>query len=119
MRNALLRRCALLYLHRRHGCGLRRGEALAVESSWFQNGKLRVHQQQLSDSSHGPLKSRKPGEFRDVPTTQYVLNAVAGPGDGYLLRLGGLVVRPSGKVRAKGRYVVISYCHSPAPGQGD
>ena len=69
------------------GCGLRRGEALAVESSWFQNGKLRVHQQQLSDSSHGPFKSRKPGEFRDVPTPQYVLNAVAGPGDGYLFHI--------------------------------
>lgn len=66
------------------GCGLRPGEALAVRAESFSRGRLRVAGQRLSDGSYTPAKSRKPGEFRDVPVPSYVAAAVAGLGPGYL-----------------------------------
>jgi integrase len=60
------------------GCGLRIGEALAVSASDFSNGHLRVHEQlQASKLEYGPLKHRKPGEYRDVPVPSYITRMLA------------------------------------------
>lgn len=60
------------------GCGLRAGEALAVEYEDYMHGVLRVARQQRQDGSSGPLKHRKPGEYRDVPVPSYVIQKLAG-----------------------------------------
>jgi integrase len=78
-----------------HGCGLRIGEALAVNLRCRVNcGKtLRVKEQVNPAAQLKPLKFRREGEFRDIPLPQYVSEAidkhVAGHGltpDGYLFR---------------------------------
>jgi integrase len=68
------------------GCGLRRGEVLAVHSKGFKNGRLRITEQQQADSTRSPLKARKPGDYRDVPVPAYVQESVDGLGisGGYL-----------------------------------
>ena len=66
------------------GTGVRPGEVLAVRAEGFENGRLRITEQQLTDGSRGPLKARKPGEFRDIPVPFYVRNVVDGLGSGYL-----------------------------------
>ncbi len=70
------------------GCGLRIGEALAVRSDSVRGNVLRVEEQVLGTGKRGPLKHRKPGEFRDVPLPRYVATAIAervkAYGDGYL-----------------------------------
>ena len=89
-----------------HGCGLRIGEALAVNlRSRINRGKtLRVKEQVNPAAQLKPLKFRREGEFRDIPLPQYVSEAidkhVAGHGttpDGYLFqgRKYNLVVRRS------------------------
>jgi integrase len=89
-----------------HGCGLRIGEALAVNLRCRVNrGKtLRVKEQVNPAAQLKPLKFRREGEFRDIPLPQYVSEAidkhVAGHGitsDGYLFqgRKYKLVVRRS------------------------
>ena len=89
-----------------HGCGLRIGEALAVNLRCRINrGRaLRVKEQVNPAGQLKPLKFRLGGEFRDVPLPQYVSDAidkhVAGHGttpDGYLFpgRKYKLVVRRS------------------------
>ncbi len=89
-----------------HGCGLRIGEALAVNLRCRINrGKtLRVKEQVNPAAQVRPLKFRREGEFRDIPLPQYVSEAidkhVAGQGttpDGYLFqgRKYKLVVRRS------------------------
>lgn len=74
------------------GCGLRIGEALAVRSDSVRGDELRVEEQVLGTGKLGPLKHRKPGEFRDVPLPDYVANKidahVAEFGPGYLVPLG-------------------------------
>jgi integrase len=89
-----------------HGCGLRIGEALAVNLRCRINrGKtLRVKEQVNPAAQLKPLKFRLAGEFRDIPLPQYVSEAidkhVAGHGttsEGYLFqgRKYELVVRRS------------------------
>ena len=89
-----------------HGCGLRIGEALAVNLRCRINrGKtLRVKEQVNPAAQLKPLKFRQEGEFRDIPLPQYVSEAidkhVAEHGttpDGYLFqgRKYKLVVRRS------------------------
>jgi integrase len=79
------------------GCGLRPSEALAVRRKpdrpggpgFYGDGRLRVMQQQLPDGALGPLKSRKPGDFRDVPVPGYVTEAVENLDDGRLFAIEG------------------------------
>jgi integrase len=89
-----------------HGCGLRIGEALAVNLRCRINrGKtLRVKEQVNPAAQLKPLKFRPAAEFRDIPLPRYVSEAmdkhVAGHGttpDGYLFqgRKYKLVVRRS------------------------
>lgn len=59
------------------GCGLRIGEAMAVSKRSLFNGSLRLSEQMLEDGSYGPLKGRKPGEYRDVPVPSYVAQMLA------------------------------------------
>lgn len=74
------------------GAGLRISEALAVRLDGFRdNGKvLRVCEQATRDGSTGPLKSRKPGEYRDMPIPRWLWAKVQahvdayGTHDGYL-----------------------------------
>lgn len=61
----------LIWLMR--GCGLRIGEAMAVKWEDFHAGYLRVDEQLLASGLYGPLKHRKPGDFRDVPAPSYVM----------------------------------------------
>lgn len=77
----------LLWLMR--GCGLRVGEALAVRWENLKDGTLRVSEQLLPDGTYGPLKHRKPDEYRDVPVPNYVLRALYG----YTNQQGGLEER--------------------------
>jgi integrase len=62
------------------GCGLRLGEALAVTAECVKdNGTvLRVHEQVLSSGAVGPLKHRKPGDYRDIPLPAYVVAKMDG-----------------------------------------
>src|SRR5262249_30928215 len=57
-----------------HGCGLRVGEALAVNLRCRINTDqtLRVKEQTDPGAQLKPLKFRKPGEFRDIPLPVYV-----------------------------------------------
>jgi hypothetical protein len=73
------------------GCGLRPCEMFAVRGKpdypggpGFSGGKLRVAEQRLGNSTFGPPKGRKAGDFRDVPVPGYVAAAVGEPGTGYL-----------------------------------
>jgi len=60
------------------GCGLRFGEVFGLRASDFNGGTLRVQEQMLVNSlSYGPLKHRKPGEYRDVPVPSYVSRMVS------------------------------------------
>jgi integrase len=60
------------------GCGLRLGEALAVRADSVRGDVLRVEEQVLFPSNKlGPLKSRKPGQYRDVPLPGYVAEKIA------------------------------------------
>src|SRR5258708_2406953 len=55
------------------GCGLRIGEAFAVSKMSVLGGSLRISEQVLDKPLRlGPLKHRKPGQFRDVPLPQWV-----------------------------------------------
>jgi integrase len=60
------------------GAGLRICEALAVNIHGFLNDgkKLRVSEQVLAGGKLGPLKHRKPGEYRDVPVPRWLLERV-------------------------------------------
>jgi integrase len=58
------------------GCGLRIGEALAVKPGALTDGTLRISDQLLAADTYGPLKHRKPGDFRDVPAPHYVTDAM-------------------------------------------
>jgi integrase len=59
------------------GCGLRIGEALAVSEMSIRNDVLRVGEQMHDRPPRmGPLKARKPGEYRDVPLPRYVADRV-------------------------------------------
>jgi integrase len=73
------------------GTGLRIGECLAVRMDGFLDGgkRLRVHEQTYRNLSMGPLKGRRPGEYRDVPVPAWLWAKVQAYGaDGYLF--GGL-----------------------------
>jgi integrase len=59
------------------GCGLRIGGALAVRSDSVHGDVLRVEEQILAGGLRGPLKHRKPGEFRDIPLPRYVAEPIA------------------------------------------
>jgi integrase len=89
-----------------HGCGLRIGEALAVNLRCrIDKGEtLRVKEQADPGAQLRPLKFRKPGEFRDIPLPQYVTEAIdkhiaehGTASDGYLFqgRKYKLVIRRS------------------------
>ena len=89
-----------------HGCGLRIGEALAVNLRCRINtGKtLRVQEQVDPGAQLRPLKFRKRGQFRDIPLPQYVSEAIdkhvaehGTTSDGYLFqgRKYKLVIRRS------------------------
>jgi integrase len=66
------------------GCGLRIGEALAVKAESFNGGTLRITEQLLPNGTHGPLKHRKAGDYRDVPVPQYVSQILPADATGYL-----------------------------------
>jgi integrase len=73
------------------GCGLRPSEMFAVRGKpdypggpGFSGGRLRITEQRHGNSTFGPLKGRKAGDFRDVPVPGYVAAAVGEPGTGYL-----------------------------------
>lgn len=76
------------------GCGLRIGEALAVGEASNRGHVLRASEQMYDQPPRvGPLKHRKPGEYRDIPLPAYVETKVAdhvkahGTGvDGYYFR---------------------------------
>lgn len=76
------------------GCGLRNGEAAAVNlRNIVADDVYRVSEQVvMSTRQYGPLKHRKPGEYRDVPLPARVKHAIEwyaetyGTVDGYLLR---------------------------------
>lgn len=84
------------------GTGLRISECLAVSLADFREGGrvLRVHQQVGRDRITAPLKSRKPGEFRDVVVPGWLWRRVqahvtAYGTTGYLfMRNGGHVAYP-------------------------
>ena len=89
-----------------HGCGLRIGEALAVNLCCRINKSrtLRVREQVDPLARLRPLKFRRSGEFRDIPLPQYVSEAIdkhvaehGTTADGYLFqgRKHKLVVRRS------------------------
>ncbi len=89
-----------------HGCGLRIGEALAVNLRCRINGgkTLRAREQVNPAAQLRPLKFRREGEFRDIPLPQYVSEAIdkhvaehGTTSDGYLFhgRKYKLVVRRS------------------------
>jgi integrase len=83
------------------GCGLRIGEALAVQKSCFRgNGTvLRVYEQATKDGRGTmPLKHRKKGEFREVPVPGYLWDMVKDLPDGYLLMRGGASFAADGKL---------------------
>jgi integrase len=78
-----------------HGCGLRIGEALALNIQCrIGDGKtLRVTEQVNPTAQLRPLKFRKVGEYRDLPLPQYVSDAIdkhladyGATQDGYLFR---------------------------------
>lgn len=73
------------------GCGLRIGEALAVRADCVRGDELRAEEQVLWLGQRGPLKSRKPGQYRDVPLPQYAAEEIEAhmerfmvPATGYL-----------------------------------
>jgi len=69
------------------GTGLRVSECLAVRLDGFRgSGKtLRVHEQVSRQGGYGPLKGRRPGEYRDVPVPAWLWAKVQDHGaDGYL-----------------------------------
>ncbi|MEU6229239.1 tyrosine-type recombinase/integrase [Streptomyces sp. NPDC047042] len=76
------------------GCGLRNGEAAAVNLKCIvADDVYRVSEQTImSTRQYGPLKHRKPGEYRDVPLPARVRETIEwyaqkyGTTDGYLLR---------------------------------
>ena len=89
-----------------HGCGLRIGEALAVNLRCRINRgeTLRVKEQVNPTAQLRPLKFRQEGEFRDIPLPHYVSEAIdkhiaehGTTSDGYLFqgRKYKLVVRRS------------------------
>jgi integrase len=89
-----------------HGCGLRVGEALAVNLRCRINKDqtLRVKEQADPGAQLKPLKFRRPGEFRDIPLPAYVSEAIdkhvaehGTTSDGYLFqgRKYKLVIRRS------------------------
>jgi integrase len=61
-----------------HGCGLRIGEALAVNLRCLINhgNTLRVKEQVNPFAQLRPLKFRQAGEFRDIPLPAYVSEAI-------------------------------------------
>lgn len=78
-----------------HGCGLRIGEALAVNLRCRINRDktLRVKEQVNPAAQLKPLKFRREGEFRDIPLPHYVSEAIdkhiaehGTTSDGYLFR---------------------------------
>ena len=89
-----------------HGCGLRIGEALAVNLRCRINGGKTLHAREQVNPAGllRPLKFRREGEFRDIPLPQYVSEAIdkhmaehGATSDGYLFqgRKYKLVVRRS------------------------
>jgi len=89
-----------------HGCGLRVGEALAVNLRCrvSNDQALWVKEQADPGAQLKPLKFRRPGEFRDIPLPEYVSEAIdqhvaehGTTSDGYLFqgRKYKLVIRRS------------------------
>ncbi len=76
------------------GCGLRIGEALAVNERGIRPALLRISEQVVDKPPRlGPLKHRKPGDSRDVPLPRYVRKRIdahikehGATDDGYLFR---------------------------------
>jgi integrase len=59
------------------GCGLRIGEALAVNERGIGGGRLRITEQVLDRPPRlGPLKHRKPGDSREIPLPGYVAERI-------------------------------------------
>ena len=69
------------------GTGLRISECLAVRRDGFLDGgkRLRVREQVSRAGGYGPLKGRRPGEYRDVPVPAWLWAKVTDHrADGYL-----------------------------------
>jgi integrase len=58
------------------GCGMRIGEALAIRADSVRGDILRTEEQILATGKRGPLKHRKPGEFRDAPLPGYLADKI-------------------------------------------
>jgi integrase len=71
------------------GCGLRMGEALAVKADAPTHGTLRIREQKLVSGLYGPLKHRKPGDYRDVPFPAFVAQRWPTGRAGYLFAVVG------------------------------
>ncbi|WP_327668456.1 MULTISPECIES: tyrosine-type recombinase/integrase [unclassified Streptomyces] len=92
----------MLLIDMMSGCGLRNGEAAAVNlNNIVADDVYRVSEQVvMSTRKYGPLKHRKAGEYRDVPLPARIRSTVEwyaekyGTTDGYLLRQPTDVSRP-------------------------
>jgi integrase len=59
------------------GCGLRIAEAMAVSKVSIGDGSLRISEQVVATPLKlGPLKHRRPGEFRDVPLPHWAAEKI-------------------------------------------
>lgn len=74
------------------GCGLRIGEALAVRSDSVRGDMLRVEEQVLGTGKRGPLKHRKPGEYRDVPLPTYLAEKIDAHVEDFGIESGGYLL---------------------------
>jgi integrase len=69
------KRSLVVYLM--HGTGMRIGEVLGLRGSDFRDGFSTVRLQRKADKgTAGPLKHRKPGQFRDVPVPAWLAKMV-------------------------------------------
>ncbi|MEU1390705.1 MULTISPECIES: tyrosine-type recombinase/integrase [unclassified Nonomuraea] len=77
------------------GCGLRIGEARAVDQDcvMFGGRRLRVRQQVTQTHALGPLKHRKEGEHRDAPLPPFVNQRIAAHIDTHGIADDGLLFR--------------------------
>jgi integrase len=91
-----------------HGCGLRIGEALAINLLCRINRgeTLRVKEQVNPAAQLRPLKFRQEGEFRDIPLPHYVSEAIdkhiaehSTTSDGYLFQGGSTSLSSAAAIR--------------------
>ncbi|MEU9301953.1 site-specific integrase [Streptomyces sp. NPDC048269] len=106
------------------GCGLRNGEAAAVNiSNLVADDVYRITEQvNQTTKRYGPLKHRKPGDYREVPLPPRVRDTINwfaekhGTNDGYLLRHPRDAARPFQPYLFQNQWQRLRKQHgSPAP----